>query len=158
MVVAIAALILFATLYHLISEYISFREPQEPVTHVEIELQDDTLYQYEPKPYGMFMSAKDKREYLNSTQWQKKRERIFSEFYHTCPICAREGRTYNRTPLNLHHISYAHLGDEPDHDLVPLCEYHHNLIHKVLGKNRKTIFDLDTVFNKHGKLRKKYRD
>jgi len=40
----------------------------------------------------------------------------------------------------LHHLSYAHVGNEPDGDLVGLCRQHHALAHKYWDSGRyKTI-------------------
>lgn len=37
-----------------------------------------------------------------------------------CPI---------KNKLQVHHITYQRLGDESQHDLKVLCEYHHRAIH-----------------------------
>lgn len=41
--------------------------------------------------------------------------------------------------LHVHHLDYAHLGDEPDEDLLTLCEAHHFGLHEFYETNRAAM-------------------
>lgn len=65
--------------------------------------------------------------YLCGTHWQD-----FKERYRTsgnsirCAVC-------KCTNFELHHQSYARLGEERFDDVVPLCPVHHDKVHELLG-------------------------
>lgn len=55
------------------------------------------------------------RKYIHSEAWRTRRKRALARAGHRCQVC---GRTYW---LQVHHISYQNLGNEPDVDLSVLC-------------------------------------
>lgn len=63
-------------------------------------------------------------EYIQSETWQKKRLQRIELDNFQCRMC---GSAVN---LQVHHISYEHLGHEPMDDLVTLCYCCHKTVHK----------------------------
>jgi hypothetical protein len=59
--------------------------------------------------------------YLKSHEWEVKRIAAIERAGHKCQICSSTDR------LHVHHNSYEHLGNEPDCDLVALCNGCHLL-------------------------------
>lgn len=86
---------------------------------------------------NIFMSAEDKRIYLSSREWKRKRKSVFARDNNKCQICFT---THN---LECHHISYEHLGDEPLDHLTTLCRTCHSNLHTRLGYDRQTIFSIN---------------
>jgi len=69
---------------------------------------------------------KDKyHAYLNSPQWQVKRQLALNEAHHRCFRC---GAT---STLQVHHLTYARLGNELLSDLRVLCDACHRFIHGI---------------------------
>lgn len=50
--------------------------------------------------------------------------------------------------LHVHHLDYSHLGDEPDEDLLTLCEPHHFGLHEFYEANRDrmTLREASSVY------------
>lgn len=72
------------------------------------------------------------RKYLKSTKWKKKRAQALDYHGAECACC---GSTNN---IHIHHISYLNYpGNEKMTDLIPLCEDHHQLVHKLIAELRK---------------------
>lgn len=69
-------------------------------------------------------------EYLSSEWWALFR-RCYknSKKQQSCLVC-------NETHVELHHVSYSRLGAEKLTDVVPLCRFHHEAVHKWLKENR----------------------
>jgi len=57
--------------------------------------------------------------YIRSDAWQTRRQRALRRAGFRCQVCG-EGRR-----LQVHHVRYDHLGNEPDEDLTVLCWYCH---------------------------------
>ena len=70
--------------------------------------------------------------YITSPEWQKTRARYFaSNMPKSCLGCGtRDG------PLDLHHRSYATLGNENLLDLVLLCRTCHENVHKIIDRQK----------------------
>ena len=81
---------------------------------------------------------KEHSKYLKSNKWKKKR--IEALDYHGA-ACASCGTNDN---LHVHHINYDHWGNEKMTDLIPLCEYHHSLVHKLIDELRETYRNTPT--------------
>lgn len=60
----------------------------------------------------------------NSPEWQERREAVLSRDDHTCQVCKI------RPAEQVHHLSYANLGDEPLEDLQAVCSACHEAIHE----------------------------
>ena len=85
---------------------------------------------------NQFMSAKDKQTYLQSDEWKTLRNQIFTRDNHTCQSCG------SQSSLNCHHIFYDRLGAENLEDLTTLCTTCHTALHKRLGYDRTTIYNI----------------
>jgi 5-methylcytosine-specific restriction endonuclease McrA len=70
------------------------------------------------------------KEYINSPEWESKKRKFYkSTFYHGhCEICHR------KLPLDIHHLSYDNLGNEPLTDLMAVCRECHKIIHLTGSK------------------------
>ena len=60
------------------------------------------------------------KEYLQSPQWQDKRQRVLQRDRHQCRACERSRAT------QVHHLTYEHVGNEPLFDLVAVCKSCHD--------------------------------
>lgn len=58
--------------------------------------------------------------YLESEEWKIRREEILERDNHTCVLC-------NGPAEQVHHKTYAHLGNEYDEELVSVCKACHPL-------------------------------
>lgn len=90
---------------------------------------------------NQFMSAAQKAVYLNSPEWQTKRQAVLYRDNYCCRVCK------SNVNLQVHHIRYTSLGNEPLEDLVTLCGKHHQRLHDKLGYDRETTFDFSTLKN-----------
>ena len=61
--------------------------------------------------------------HLQSEKWRDLRDRVMRRSNYFCEGCAKD------TPRHVHHLTYAHLGDELLYELVALCETCHQKIH-----------------------------
>ncbi len=68
--------------------------------------------------------------YIKSKEWFSRRQVHFSKNGEFCVICFISER------IEVHHISYRHLGRELDEELVSLCRDHHAEYHKKYGVTR----------------------
>lgn len=65
-----------------------------------------------------------REEYLHSKHWRKTRNRALARSNFMCSNCrATHG-------LQVHHLTYTHLGHELDSDLKVLCSKCHKQVHK----------------------------
>jgi 5-methylcytosine-specific restriction endonuclease McrA len=77
-------------------------------------------------------------DYMASPQWFALRERWATDWraHHgaepTCLIC---GDRWSLERDDLHHRTYARLGNEGSRDLIPLCRICHSALHRVLECN-----------------------
>ena len=74
-------------------------------------------------------------DYLRSDTWQEKRERVLNRDNRRCRICG------SRDALRAHHLIYRSgvpLGEEPDDDLITLCERCHHDVHALEKSFRDT--------------------
>lgn len=85
---------------------------------------------------GPFMSAEAKHNYLLSPEWQELRTQVFTRDNYTCQSCG------SQELLNCHHITYEFLGNENLSDLTTLCTNCHTELHKQLGYDRTTIYNI----------------
>lgn len=69
------------------------------------------------------------QEYLQSDWWAKNREMALEAAGYKCYVC---GRPFD---LQVHHLTYEHIGFEHLYDLVVLCKTHHRDIEAVKKRN-----------------------
>lgn len=62
-------------------------------------------------------------DYLKTDHWKATRTRIMKKNNGRCSICRNKATV-------VHHHSYRHLGDERDYELSPLCDKHHDYLHR----------------------------
>ena len=70
--------------------------------------------------------------YLMSQRWADKRQQKLEEENYTCEKCGYNPNWSTSpiyVPLDVHHLTYDNLGDEPLEDLQVLCRSCHMLIH-----------------------------
>lgn len=82
-----------------------------------------SFYELDPKA--------DYRLYMKSPAWREKRAKKLREVGFQCELC---GSAVN---LAVHHITYAHLKNEPLDDLVVLCGQCHKSLHKKDLKDKE---------------------
>ena len=75
------------------------------------------------KAIEIFSPKREYYEYINSNDWQVRRENFYSKHGKVCECC---GSSVN---IDLHHLNYNRLGYEEDEDLVSLCRDCHGIIH-----------------------------
>jgi len=68
------------------------------------------------------------REYLASEHWYRKRAAALRAAGYMCSRCGTVGAKRG-SGLQVHHLTYARLGDELLEDLRVLCQSCHNAIH-----------------------------
>ena len=91
------------------------------------------------KAHKVFYYRKNYKAYLHSKDWKKKRAKVLYRDGNKCVLCKTENR------LEVHHITYKNLGDEPLIDLVTLCRschqnVHDNNLHKKGRYEDKNLF------------------
>jgi len=64
------------------------------------------------------------KEYINSEEWERKREEVFEIYGEICFFCG------GYIQIQIHHIHYKNLKNEKKGDLIPLCGLCHNQLHK----------------------------
>jgi len=63
------------------------------------------------------------RRVMASPGWRRRRAQTIRRAGRRCQACGRRG------PLDVHHLSYAHLGDERPDELIALCGPCHSRLH-----------------------------
>jgi RNase P subunit RPR2 len=63
------------------------------------------------------------QDYIQSPEWEKVRKRILKRARGKCEKCRK------RPPLQVHHLTYARLGNERDEDLLAVCGPCHQSFH-----------------------------
>lgn len=64
-------------------------------------------------------------EYIASETWRLRREAYYEGHARRCTCCD------SSEAVDLHHLSYFNAGNEPDEDLMPLCERCHAWAHRT---------------------------
>lgn len=81
------------------------------------------------------MEPEKYREYLQSEQWKRIAEQRMRIDGYVCQCCGCRGTQAN--PLEVHHLSYRHIGDEAGRvyeDLVTLCRACHKGLHNTMNR------------------------
>jgi len=61
--------------------------------------------------------------YLHTDQWREKRRKVLNRDDHVCQSCL------DRDATEVHHLTYARVGNEPLFDLIAVCSECHREIH-----------------------------
>lgn len=67
--------------------------------------------------------------YLKSKHWKNKKAQYYKMYKYKCDLC-KKCFVWKPSLLNLHHRTYANIGNEKPTDLVLLCKNCHTKIHK----------------------------
>jgi hypothetical protein len=74
------------------------------------------------------ISAQEYGQYLIGIVWRKRRAE-FLDRYRWCEEC------YIKPADQIHHLTYLHIGNEPDEDLVAVCRPCHEKLHNLRAAN-----------------------
>ena len=92
------------------------------------------------------------RQYITSEAWARRRA---AEIQKACGMCSECGLTATfGNPLQVHHVSYKHLGNELPSELVVLCRLCHGCRH---GK-ADVVRAVDAVFGPEDEERERERE
>lgn len=81
--------------------------------------------------------SKEYDKYMSSNKWKEKRVKRLKLDNNCCVMCGRPNNGKDgKEVLQVHHITYKHLGNEPLEDLVSLCPSCHKKIHKYYNRAR----------------------
>ena len=89
--------------------------------HTTLPTTSITLDDYTTEQFILF-----KHNYLQSQQWRDKRHLVIQRD-DSCKLCKAT------TNLEVHHLSYKHLAQEPLDELITLCRTCHQSRHDILG-------------------------
>ena len=87
--------------------------------------------------YDAFLSGEDLwpvvqfnayKDYLNDKSWNARRSKSLKRGNYLCSRC---GSTRD---LNVHHLTYARIGQEEQDDLIVLCRRCHSIVHGLTPK------------------------
>jgi len=96
---------------------------------------------------NMYLSRGEKQDHLRSEYWRNLRiERLLITEGYICEACGK--RTVK---LDLHHITYEHLGCESVEDVRLICRSCHQHIHDLLGYDRTTKYPIEVLQRKGNK-------
>jgi hypothetical protein len=73
------------------------------------------------------------RQYICSAAWAQRRALEIAKAGHACTECGLRAR--QGVPIQVHHRSYKHLGEERPGELVVLCKLCHEMKHKEPDAN-----------------------
>ena len=88
-----------------------------------------------PKRYRLILWW-EKKAYIRSDKWKQKRKEVLKRDNYFCQSCGSEEH------LNVHHMTYKHLGDEDLSDLITVCKDCHQEIHEEYGYEYDGYFPL----------------
>ena len=78
------------------------------------------------RPKQKKLGPKDYAAYIQSDAWKRKRIVRLKEDGFSCQLCGA------KTNLNVHHLTYKHLGCERPDELMTLCRNCHAKVHEYM--------------------------
>jgi hypothetical protein len=101
------------------------------------------------------MNKQEYKRYLNSSHWEKVKERYWKGKLPNKCYCCQTTRN-----LQLHHKTYKRLGKERLTDLIYLCDKCHSQVHEYLKENKTNLWNVARKIKKkyHGKQKKKHKN
>lgn len=69
------------------------------------------------------MKPAEYEKYIKSLAWRKRKDKWLGKYGRFCRICGEK-------KVHLHHKTYENFTNEKDEDLIALCEFCHDLVHK----------------------------
>jgi hypothetical protein len=101
--------------------------PKPKPNPVDVDYNIDGHFGYSPELIKLNRFKAMKTDYLASVQWSHKRQAVLARDGHKCTNCG------STTKLNVHHLSYAEVPNEPISSLLLLCEVCHTDLHETVG-------------------------
>jgi len=127
LILVIGWVLLFVVIYHIGMWREELKNPYTPPSKP---------YEWlPPTPPPLFPN---KKIYMASPEWATKRKLVLRRDLYTCQGC---GDKY--APLEVHHISYALLYEEPLNHLVSVCRECHQAIHDKHGYSEFGYYPLE---------------
>lgn len=80
---------------------------------------------------------RNKHIYLKSKPWQQLRQLVLQRDNYSCLMCD------NKHSLEVHHITYKHLGNERLDELATLCRTCHQSIHDKHGYSYSSTYPIN---------------
>jgi hypothetical protein len=96
---------------------------EQPGPAVDDVVSDDRLAELRAMPY---------RDYLRTPEWRRTRAAAIIRADNACSLDVTHG-----AELDVHHRTYARLGEELEADLAVLCRSCHQVHHKAYGRPRR---------------------
>lgn len=124
--VIIAVVFAILWLYDTVIGFKDYQSPKSKYTRTNssyFPLDSTELDRYELDQFLIMKS----RYIRHSKQWEEKRQLVLTRDNHQCQLCSS---TFN---LNIHHIHYYKLTEEPLSHLVTLCSSCHTNLHEKVG-------------------------
>lgn len=84
-----------------------------------------------PLNHGSLRIAYD--AYIQSKAWGRRISYFYARYGRVCVACG------SIEHITVHHMTYAHMGKEPDEDLVALCKPCHNEYHDINGTQSNMV-------------------
>lgn len=81
---------------------------------------------------GPYMRVKYEK-YIRSERWYMRARQYYRQYGKQCAVCNTDDQ------ITLHHMSYAHMGNERDNELVALCKTHHSEYHERNGTQSNMV-------------------
>lgn len=92
---------------------------------------------YGNRSYNGHVHTAEYENYIHSSAWRSRRQRALQLGHYRCAKCG------STTSLQVHHLSYQHLGHELDNELVVLCASCHRQVHNhsvnTVATSQKTV-------------------
>lgn len=124
--------------YHLCLAYIDIMKSKIKIDKDLLEFCKDKLLGKKTKRTTTGY-RKEYLEYLESVEWEKKRQRTFMFKGEECEVCG------DKKNLHIHHATYDNFKNEKDEDLFVLCKKCHKEYHSFI-KGQKTTIELTIEF------------
>lgn len=96
--------------------------------------EDFTEYYVPSKVTKVSINIEEKQAYMKSKKWYITRIAVLKRDNYECYICSKQ------VPLEVHHLTYKHIYNEPLEDLVSLCRRCHQAQHNHYGYKYTTNY------------------
>lgn len=91
-------------------------------------------------------------DYLHSNIWRQRRQAKLEQADNKCQYCGEKDY------LQVHHLTYKHLGNEASNELVVLCPAHHWVADEIRKTgNKELLAKIDKPFEKTKHKKAKYK-
>lgn len=96
---------------------------------------------------------KEYNDYINSPEWQEKREQCFNIFGKKCMVCDETRK------LHVHHKTYQNfMHEDVETDLIPLCDKHHKSLHKFCDEKHYNLWKGSNIYLRLNKVGRKQQN